>query len=685
MRTHGSESLLRKILLAVAVVLAILLVAGGVEAYQLYSGVQSIIGVHVYRIKTKYDPTSLPTLTGKKRINILLLGTDTDNKGIPKLSQTMMVVTVDPLHGKVGILSIPRDFWVLIPRMNEYHKIDEAMSYGSQGYGGGKGGFAGGVALAVATVESNFHIPIDYYAWVGLQGFVNVVKTFHGVVIPVSHPIVDDSYPNDMTKGVDPFSTTRVYIAPGPQYLDGPTALQYSRSRHADQIGDFGRGARQEQMLLALRRRLDNMGTLTTLTQVNSLIGDLKGYVKSDIGTGQLPAMLTFARGLDPARIHRLVLSPPRYSSITTEPNGQSAVTPYWSAIYPAIRRMFSTDFHYRIGGKHKKYRPPSAAKVRARLAKIAAVDTQARSPASSPPPPSAPIRGHVYFVSNGNVWTYDGTSTARLTSERNISGESVTGNGRWLVYARRWSPIVSDIFMLNLKKKAHSQITNDRSTDGLVQNNVWAFNPQISPNGETIVYSSDAYKLTNPTGSLDLALYAYDRGTGTNTQMTFPANGAGGDVDPRFNPIDQRQLVYTSYTYRNNETVASQLTLLNLAADHTTPLSPYSQTDSQPAWQPNGQRMAYVQANGNESYKIFIANYSNGTLQTAGAKAVDYGLVSMPVYSPDARHLAYYKLVGNDFQLWVADLHNGWPTGVRHQLLSMSNFDPTSPIVWTR
>jgi Tol biopolymer transport system component len=291
-----------------------------------------------------------------------------------------------------------------------------------------------------------------------------------------------------------------------------------------------------------------------------------------------------------------------------------------------------------------------------------------------------------VYFVANGNVWTYDGTSTARLTNARDISGGSVTANGHSLVYARRWSPVVSDIFTLNLQNGRHGQITHDRATDGVVQDNVWAFNPQISPNGQTILYSSDAYKLNSGSDNyIDLALYAHNRATGATTQVTYPAQGAGGDVDSRFNPLNHQQVVYTAYSYRNDESVLSQLTLLDLATDQTTPLSPYSQNDSQPAWQPFGHRMAYVQSNGNAGNKIFIANYSNGHLHTSGAKAVDYGMVSMPAYSPDGRHLAYFKLVGNEFQLWVAELHNGWPTGVRHQMFSMPNLDPTSQIEWTR
>ena len=53
----------------------------------------------------------------------------------------MIVITVDPVNNKVGILSVPRDFWVPIPG-HGYAKIDLAFKYGYQ-----EGGMDGGVRL----------------------------------------------------------------------------------------------------------------------------------------------------------------------------------------------------------------------------------------------------------------------------------------------------------------------------------------------------------------------------------------------------------------------------------------------------------------------------------------------------------------------------------------------------------
>jgi anionic cell wall polymer biosynthesis LytR-Cps2A-Psr (LCP) family protein len=48
-----------------------------------------------------------------------------------------------------------------------------------------------GFAHTVATIEQDFHIPINAYAWVGLDGLIKVIDTLGGVDIDVLHPIVD--------------------------------------------------------------------------------------------------------------------------------------------------------------------------------------------------------------------------------------------------------------------------------------------------------------------------------------------------------------------------------------------------------------------------------------------------------------------------------------------------------------
>src|SRR5258706_4616392 len=59
-----------------------------------------------------------PAWDGASRINILIIGLDyrdyLANDGPPR-SDTMIVLTIDPLTKTAGMLSIPRDMWVTIP------------------------------------------------------------------------------------------------------------------------------------------------------------------------------------------------------------------------------------------------------------------------------------------------------------------------------------------------------------------------------------------------------------------------------------------------------------------------------------------------------------------------------------------------------------------------------------------
>ncbi len=308
-----------------------LLIFGGVGAYYyltLSNPLSQIIG---QQASCAGGTTSKAS---QGRINLLLLGSDTDQKfqGQP-LAQTDIVVTIDSTAKTVGMLSIPRDFFLNVPGYG-MHKLDEAYSLG-------------GVTLSCRTIEQDFGIPLNYYAWVGLNGFINVINTVGGVDVNVTHAIVDDNYPNDINNKTDPYALERLYLAPGPQYLNGQQALEYVRSRHADLVGDFGRSARQQQVLLSLKSKLNNPNIFGKLT---TIVHELQGSVKTDMQLSDVLKLMNFAKGLDTKTIQRLILGPP-YSLPGTAPAnagtdaGASVVFPNCSEITPALQKLFQQSF----------------------------------------------------------------------------------------------------------------------------------------------------------------------------------------------------------------------------------------------------------------------------------------------------------------------------------------------------
>jgi len=266
-----------------------------------------------------------PPLDSKQRVNILLLGSDNDQKFAQDavLSQTMIVVSIDPAKRQVTLLSLPRDLWVAIPG-HANAKIDLAYK-------------EGGAPLARATVEKAFRIPIHYYAWIGLNGLIKVVDRLGGVDVDVLHPVLDDNYPNDFSDSG--YGTERVYLAAGPQHLDGRHTLQYVRSRHGDLLSDFGRSVRQQQVLLAMQQRTAGMDLVTALP---AFARDLNGHVKTDLDLVRLTQLMLFMRGLRPTDVHQAFITP--FVRDAVSPDGQQILQADWPAVNAYLRQLFGGD-----------------------------------------------------------------------------------------------------------------------------------------------------------------------------------------------------------------------------------------------------------------------------------------------------------------------------------------------------
>lgn len=325
----------------VALALLTIIIVPGTIYYQVNfaAPVSNIVGQQAPLLKGEDNPnvnqdTSNPLSGG--RINILLLGSDTDQKfqgsGNYPLAQTDIVVTIDPATKTVGMLSIPRDLYISVPGYGMM-KLDEAYAYGVRDLHNGPG-------LSRATIERDFGIPINYYAWVGLDGFIKVVDTAGGVDIDATHPITDDVYPDDTGKSQNANAYKRLYIAAGPQHFDGSHALEYVRSRHADLVGDFGRSARQQQVLSQLKTKLTNSPDI--IGKLPQLAQDMNGYLKTDMNLVSIGQLMNFARTIDPNKIQRVVLSPPIFSSAGKSPGGEDIFVPSCAPIQQAIAKMFA-------------------------------------------------------------------------------------------------------------------------------------------------------------------------------------------------------------------------------------------------------------------------------------------------------------------------------------------------------
>ena len=207
---------------------------------------------------------------GAERVTILIMGLDyrdwETGTDAPR-TDTMMLLTVDPVSRTAGMLSIPRDLYVNIPgfdpdRINVAYRFGEI--YDLPG---------GGPALAVETVEQLVGVEIDYYAQVDFNVFVRMIDEIGGVKLDVPYEIKVDLI------GPEPPKT----IQPGVQTLPGDVALAYARARNTEG-GDFDRAARQQQVVLAIRDRVLSFNLIPILlTRAGPLYNELSSGVRTDM------------------------------------------------------------------------------------------------------------------------------------------------------------------------------------------------------------------------------------------------------------------------------------------------------------------------------------------------------------------------------------------------------------------
>src|SRR5579864_5172138 len=141
----------------------------------------------------------------KNPINILLLGYGGGNHDGAYLTDSMIVVHIDPKTRKVYLISVPRDIWVKIPTNGtdgNYWKINAAYELGldDMSYPNKQAQFKGqdgGGRLAEYIVSHVTGLPIDYFVGMDFTGFKHSIDTLGGVDIRVETAFTDSEYPID--------------------------------------------------------------------------------------------------------------------------------------------------------------------------------------------------------------------------------------------------------------------------------------------------------------------------------------------------------------------------------------------------------------------------------------------------------------------------------------------------------
>lgn len=185
------------------------------------------------------------------RTNFLILGIrGEETTDVPDLTDTIIFSSYSHDQHQLTLISIPRDLWVDSLKT----KINAVYHYGQ------KRQPVAGLQLINAAVLETIGLPVHYNLIIDFQAFTEIVDLFGGVNINVPNAFVDDQFPIPGKENAYPISARyqTIEFQTGSRIMDGTTALNYIRSRHAegDEGTDIARSRRQQLIIKAIQQKL---------------------------------------------------------------------------------------------------------------------------------------------------------------------------------------------------------------------------------------------------------------------------------------------------------------------------------------------------------------------------------------------------------------------------------------------
>ncbi|NLF26415.1 MAG: LCP family protein [Clostridiales bacterium] len=183
--------------------------------------------------------------------HILLVGIDARPGQKTGRSDTMIILTVDPENNKIKLMSLMRDIYVEIPGRKN-NRLNAAYVFG-------------GAELLMKTIEKNFRIHIDYYVGVNFSMLANLIDQLGGITLTVESDYYVDrinAVIKEDNKVLGISASDGFLKKSGEQLMTGKQAQAYARYRYGTKDGDFGRTARQREVVMKIFDKLTDMSMM---------------------------------------------------------------------------------------------------------------------------------------------------------------------------------------------------------------------------------------------------------------------------------------------------------------------------------------------------------------------------------------------------------------------------------------
>ncbi|MBQ4088263.1 MAG: LCP family protein [Clostridia bacterium] len=225
--------------------------------------------------------------------HLLLIGIDARPGEETGRSDTMIIVTLDPEGNLIKLTSIMRDLYVEIPGYKN-NRINSSFVFG-------------GAELLMATIEENFGIHIENYIAVNFSMLGKLIDSIGGLTLTVE----DDYYmdrinavikQDNKVLGID--RNDGLLTKSGEQLMTGKQAQAYARYRYGTADGDFGRTARQREVITKIFEKLSEK----TVIELMSLVVENAGSIYTNISIDALASYAPVLISMKGAAIEELRL-----------------------------------------------------------------------------------------------------------------------------------------------------------------------------------------------------------------------------------------------------------------------------------------------------------------------------------------------------------------------------------------
>ncbi len=239
---------------------------------------EQILGFVPEKVQTEQMPGPDETVAVQKKpeqkvedniVNIMLIGQQARGQEVAKLSDTLILCSINKDTKTITLTSFLRDLYVKLPDFQGHicgkNRINVAYNLGWH-WAGEKGG----MEMLDQLILENFGVEVDYNVEVGFEAFKSVIDVLGGV---------------DVELTADEARYIQVGSGAGMYHLDGESALNYARTRHANAgDNDFNRTNRQRTLITNLLNKCRNM----PLTDLHTILKQILPLVVTDMTNEQI-------------------------------------------------------------------------------------------------------------------------------------------------------------------------------------------------------------------------------------------------------------------------------------------------------------------------------------------------------------------------------------------------------------